>query len=246
MTPNDKYIDWKIALLIDGDNAQPSLLEHIIREAEKEGIATIRKIYGDWTTPQMNGWKNEIHKFAVQPIQQFRYTAGKNNTDSALIIDAMDILHQKIVDGFAIVSSDSDYTRLATRIRESGLFIMGIGEKKTPEAFVKACVKFVYTENIIPQTEEETEKILKKSQKGITKAEIINMITTAYDMSVKDGELVYLANIGLALRKIEPGFDTRTYGYKKLIDMIDAYPENFVLMVNEDSNQPVYYMKLKG
>ena len=124
----------KIALLIDGDNAQPSLIGKILTEASKYGTVTIRRIYGDWTTANMSGWKETLHNHAIQPIQQFRYTIGKNATDSAMIIDAMDILHSSLVDGFCIVSSDSDYTRLATRIREMGFFVMGVGQKKTPQS----------------------------------------------------------------------------------------------------------------
>jgi hypothetical protein len=141
-------IDRRVAILIDGDNAQASLIEQILVEAGKFGNATIRRVYGDWTTPNMNSWKDILNIHAFQPIQQFRYSVGKNATDSAMIIDAMDILHSNHVDGFCLVSSDSDYTRLATRIRESGLLVVGIGEKKTPRAFVSACNVFIYTENI--------------------------------------------------------------------------------------------------
>ncbi|MCK5808752.1 NYN domain-containing protein, partial [bacterium] len=129
----------KLAVLVDGDNAQPSLLPKILAEAAKHGTLTIRRIFGDWTTPQMNSWKEKLNTYAVQPVQQFRYTVGKNATDSAMIIDAMDILHSELVDGFCIVSSDSDYTRLATRIREEGIFVMGIGKKQTPKPFVNGC-----------------------------------------------------------------------------------------------------------
>ncbi len=141
----------KVALLIDGDNAQPSLIGQILTEAGKYGLVTIRRIYGDWTTVNMSGWKNALHDSAIQPIQQFRYTIGKNATDSAMIIDAMDILHGHLVDGFCIVSSDSDYTRLATRIREMGFFVMGIGKRSTPKAFVNGCNIFIYTENLVPR-----------------------------------------------------------------------------------------------
>ena len=144
-----------IAILIDGDNAQPSLIEHVLVETAKYGIVTTRRIYGDWTTPQMSSWKESLHSYAVQPMQQFRYTVGKNATDSAMIIDAMDLLHSGTVEGFCIVSSDSDYTRLATRIREQGLFVMGIGRSDTPKAFVNACEIFVYTENLFPQPDYE-------------------------------------------------------------------------------------------
>src|SRR5512142_3265346 len=139
----------RIAMLIDGDNAQPSLIGNMLAEASKYGLVIIRRIYGDWTTANMNGWKETLQTYAIQPIQQFRYTVGKNATDSAMIIDAMDILHSGVVDGFCLVSSDSDYTRLATRIRETGIFVMGIGEKKTPKPFVNACDVFVYTENLV-------------------------------------------------------------------------------------------------
>ena len=137
------------AMLIDGDNAQATLLAKMLVEAAKYGQITIRRIYGDWTTSNMKSWKDTLNFHAFQPIQQFRYTIGKNATDSAMIIDAMDIMHSNVVDGFCLVSSDSDYTRLATRIRETGIFVMGIGEKKTPKPFVNACDVFVYTENLV-------------------------------------------------------------------------------------------------
>src|SRR5512139_2790676 len=141
----------KIAILIDGDNAQSSLLPQMLVEAGRHGQVTVRRIYGDWTTQNMNSWKETLNYHAFQPIQQFRYTIGKNATDSAMIIDAMDLLHSGVVDGFCLVSSDSDYTRLATRVREKGFFVMGIGQKKTPRAFVSACDVFVYTEKLFPR-----------------------------------------------------------------------------------------------
>ena len=145
-----------IAILIDGDNAQASLVEHVLAETAKYGIVTTRRIYGDWTTSEMAPWKESLHIHAVQPMQQFRYTVGKNATDSALIIDAMDLLHGGTVDGFCIVSSDSDYTRLATRIREQGQFVMGVGRAHTPKAFVNACEIFVYAENLSPDPGDRT------------------------------------------------------------------------------------------
>src|SRR5574339_1254959 len=156
----------KIAILIDGDNAQSSLLPQMLVEAGRHGQVTVRRIYGDWTTSNMNSWKETLNFHAFQPIQQFRYTVGKNVTDSAMIIDAMDILHSGVVDGFCLVSSDSDYTRLATRIREAGIFVMGIGEKKTPKPFVNACDVFVYTSNLVA-----TKKVAapQKPHKGGTK-----------------------------------------------------------------------------
>src|SRR5450432_4103932 len=152
----------KIALLVDGDNAQPKLLSLVLEEASKYGKVTVRRVYGDWTTPHMNSWKVQLNEMAFNPIQKFSYTSGKNSTDSALIIDAMDILHNSLIDGFCIVSSDSDYTGLAKRIREDGIFVMGIGEQKTPNAFVKSCEIFTYVENLEPKAEkpekQETEK----------------------------------------------------------------------------------------
>src|SRR5512145_1459015 len=143
----------RIAMLIDGDNAQPSLIGNMLAEASKYGLVIIRRIYGDWTTANMNGWKDTLQTYAIQPIQQFRYTVGKNATDSAMIIDAMDTLYQGGIEGFCLVSSDSDYTRLATRIREKNLFVMGIGKEITPRAFVDACNVFVYTEKLTKSVE---------------------------------------------------------------------------------------------
>ncbi len=140
----------KIAVLIDGDNAEARLIEQILNEAAKFGRVTIKRIYADWTMPQMNKWKEQTNRFAIRPIQKFSYTKGKNSTDTALIIDAMDIMYQDSVDGFCIVSSDSDYTGIAHRIREAGLYVMGIGGSHTPEAFVKACEHFVFTEILMP------------------------------------------------------------------------------------------------
>lgn len=212
----------KIALLVDGDNAQPKLLRLSLEEASKYGKVTVRRIYGDWTTPKMNGWKDLLNELAFSPIQKFSYTTGKNSTDSALIIDAMDILHDGIVDGFCIVSSDSDYTGLAKRIREEGIFVMGIGVKKTPVAFVKSCEIFTYCENIdksineiiIKTKDKRPEKnIHQKDDKPSVNTGIINK---AFEMSVGESELVYISTIGTNIRKLDPSFDCRTYGYKTL------------------------------
>ncbi|OPY29106.1 MAG: NYN domain protein [Methanocella sp. PtaU1.Bin125] len=235
--PHEENTSKNIAMLIDGDNAQPSLIEEILSEAGKYGNVTVRRIYGDWTQSSMNSWKEYLHKHAIQPIQQFRYTRGKNATDSALIIDAMDVLYAGHIDGFCIVSSDSDYTKLATRIRESGLFVMGIGRKDTPESFVKACVIFTFTENLMPDEEEEEEKPGSKSpqdqrrsqggghrpkKKGIDKR-AISLLTRAYEMaSAKEGDWVDMSSMANNLYKIEPSFDSREYGYKQLSALIKA------------------------
>jgi len=171
----------KIAMLIDGDNAQAGLLPQMLVEAGRHGQVTVRRIYGDWTTTSMNSWKETLNFHAFQPIQQFRYTIGKNATDSAMIIDAMDILHSDVVDGFCLVSSDSDYTRLATRIRETGVFVMGIGEKKTPKPFVNACDLFVYTENLTATKKQTPQQRSQKSNaKKTDEADPIPLLTQAF------------------------------------------------------------------
>ena len=230
----------KIALLIDGDNAQPSLIGQILTEAGKYGLVTIRRIYGDWTTVNMSGWKNALHDSAIQPIQQFRYTIGKNATDSAMIIDAMDILHGHLVDGFCIVSSDSDYTRLATRVREMGFFVMGIGKRSTPKAFVNGCNIFIYTENLVPReretrrrdrggarkaegkdVREEREDREDREDKG-RKFDPVPLLKGAFDMAVREDGWANLGEIGFYLRQLDPGFDPRTYGFKQLSQLIKS------------------------
>src|SRR6266571_2676751 len=196
----------RIALLVDGDNAQSKLLNLILEEASKYGKVTIRRVYGDWTTPHMNNWKSLLNEMAFNPIQKFSYTTGKNSTDSALIIDAMDILHDNLVDGFCIVSSDSDYTGLAKRIREDGIFVMGIGEKKTPNAFVKSCEIFTYVENLEPKAEIPTKKVvIKKEEETITLD--TRLINKAYDMSANESNDAYISTMGISLRKLDPSFD---------------------------------------
>ena len=211
----------RIAMLIDGDNAQASLIEHILAETAKYGTVTTRRIYGDWTTPNMNGWKDSLHTYAVQPAQQFRYTTGKNATDSALIIEAMDLLHAGTVGGFCIVSSDSDYTRLAMRIREQGLFVMGIGRFNTPKSFVNACEVFAYTENLSPQSDKDTTSP-KADASDWTKTAI-----QAIEMAAMEDGWALLSAVGTCMRKLDPAFDSRTYGYKQLSLLIKSEPNFF-------------------
>lgn len=213
----------KIALLVDGDNAQSKVLEDILEEASKYGKVTIRRVYGDWTTPQMNHWKSILNEMAFSPIQKFSYTTGKNSTDSALIIDAMDILHDGSVDGFCIVSSDSDYTGLAKRIREDGVFVMGIGEQKTPSAFVKSCEIFTYVENLDSKTEVEDKKEVEKKikQKPINR----KLISKAFDMSINESNEAYISTLGNNLRKLDPSFDVRSYGCKTLTQFFAKLPQ---------------------
>lgn len=218
----------RIALLVDGDNAQSKLLELVLEEASKYGKVTIRRVYGDWTTPHMNNWKNLLNELAFNPIQKFSYTTGKNSTDSALIIDAMDILHDNLVDGFCIVSSDSDYTGLAKRIREDGIFVMGIGEKKTPNAFVKSCEIFTFVENLEPiKIEPEKKEVHKKEKERIhldTK-----LINKAFDMSANESNDAYVSTMGINLRKLDPSFDSRTYGFRTLTQLFSKLKDYVVV-----------------
>jgi len=220
----------KIALLVDGDNAQSKMMDLVLEEASKYGKVTIRRVYGDWTTQHMNHWKSQLNEMAFNPIQKFSYTTGKNSTDSALIIDAMDILHADLVDGFCIVSSDSDYTGLAKRIREAGIFVMGIGEQKTPAAFVKSCEIFTYIENLEPKIEapEKKENIKKKKEKSSMSMKLINK---AYDMSINESNEAYISTLGINLRKLDPSFDVRTYGCKTLTQFFSKLP-GFVVVDN--------------
>lgn len=232
---------FNIAVLIDGDNAQAKLIKEILAEVSKYGKATIRRIYGDWTNTGMKSWKEVLNQYSINPIQKFAYTTGKNSTDSSLIIDAMDILHGKSINGFCIVSSDSDYTGLAKRIREEGLFVMGIGRTSTPTAFVNSCDIFTFSENLIAESEiTELAQASKKRSKQtvaapketpavshIKKFKELDeaIIDKAFEISTTDDE-TYVSNIGLSLRKIDPSFDSRTYGYKtlsKLLENLDNY-----------------------
>src|ERR1017187_407679 len=220
----------KIALLVDGDNASSKIIDLILEEASKYGKVTIRRVYGDWTTQLMNHWKNLLNEMAFNPIQKFSYTTGKNSTDSALIIDAMDILHDNVVDGFCIVSSDSDYTGLAKRIREAGIFVMGIGEEKTPNAFVKSCEIFTYVENLEPKTErpEKKEAVKRHTEKLPINIRLINK---AFDMSINESNEAYISTLGINLRKLDPSFDVRAYGCKTLTQFFSKL-RDFVVVDN--------------
>jgi uncharacterized LabA/DUF88 family protein len=242
----------KIAILVDGDNAQAKLLKPILEEVSKYGKATIRRIYGDWTTQQMNSWKDKLNDLSFSPIQKFAYTTGKNSTDSSMIIDAMDILHDKIVDGFCIVSSDSDYTGLAKRIREDGVFVMGVGAASTPNAFVQSCEVFTYCENIAEEAsiqEQPSKNPHVKKKKTAPKAKKvtielveekenkpkrfpsidIRLINKAYDLSTTEEEGTLISIIGGNLRKINPSFDSRTYGFKNLTQLFYSLKEYEVI-----------------
>jgi len=232
----------RFAVLIDGDNAQASLLPQILAEVSKMGLITVKRIYGDWTTTNMNSWKGSLHKHAIQPIQQFRYTVGKNSTDSAMIIDAMDMLHSRTVGGFCVVASDSDYTRLATRIRESGLFVIGVGEKKTPEAFINACNQFIYCENLVPP--KAPKKRATKARPGVP--DPLSLLLEGFQLASKEDEWIHLAVMGNVLRQLDPAFDPRTYGHQKLQSLIKSFPETFTLKRDTSRKPPVVYVALTG
>ncbi len=212
----------KLAELIDAENAQASLTPYLLSEIAKYGVASVKRIYGDWTGPQLSGWKDMLLTHSIQPIQQFRYTSGKNSTDSALIIDAMDLLYTGKFDGFCIVSSDSDFTRLAARIRESGLVVYGFGRRQTPKAFVAACDKFVYTE-ILRAGGEESEAPLEKPVKESLKDEKLRtLLSVAVEDSGDENGWANLGAVGSEINKYSPDFDPRNYGFRKLSDLMKA------------------------
>ncbi len=238
-------IKSNIAVLIDGDNAQPKLIQQILEEVSKYGKATIRRIYGDWTISQMSGWKDVINLHSFNPVQKFSYTTGKNSTDSSLIIDAMDVLHSKKIDGFCIVSSDSDYTGLAKRIREEGLFVMGIGEKKTPNAFVQSCEIFTYCENISVEASPDVKLKLEPNKQPVAAGKLDTaIIDRAFDISIHEEDEVYIAKVGLNIRKIDPSFDSRSYGFKNLTQLFKSLPKYEVVRnVVKGLNHPLVKLK---
>jgi uncharacterized LabA/DUF88 family protein len=213
--------DTRLALLIDADNASPSIINGLLSETSKYGVLTVKRIYGDWTTPNLGGWKSTLLDHSIQPMQQFRYTVGKNATDSALIIDAMDILYEGKVDGFCIVSSDSDFTRLASRLRESGLVVYGFGERKTPNAFVSACNKFIFVILIDPEKAPKPESTgSAQTLKGNNA--LVNLLRKAIEESADDAGWANLGAVGKQISSQKPDFDSRHYGFSKLSALIEA------------------------
>jgi uncharacterized LabA/DUF88 family protein/Fe-S-cluster formation regulator IscX/YfhJ len=224
--------DIRLAVLIDADNVPYSNVKGVMEEIAKYGTPTFKRIYGDWTKPTVSGWKNVLLENAITPIQQYSYTSGKNSSDSALIIDAMDILYSGKVDGFCIVSSDSDFTRLATRLREAGMKVFGIGQKKTPNPFIVACDKFIYME-IIPVFEaEETSTVKTKATAPKPKAvvdklnkETLKLIShTINDLADENG-WAFLGEVGNLILKKQPNFDPRNFGFQKLTPLIKSLPQ---------------------
>lgn len=216
-------MNLNLAVLIDGDNIPSAHVKEMMEEIAKYGNPTIKRIYGDWTRPGLNKWKSLLLENAITPIQQYAYTSGKNATDSAMIIDAMDILYSGKVNGFCLVSSDSDFTRLATRLREAGMQVIGIGEKKTPNPFIVACDKFIYIEILKSQTEEKTEN--KENEQAtfdkISRKDIKLISSTINDLSDDDG-WAFLGDVGSLLQKKQPNFDSRNYGFEKLTPLIKS------------------------
>jgi uncharacterized LabA/DUF88 family protein len=218
----------KLAVLIDADNTSATVIEVLLREITKFGTAYIKRVYGDWTSPQMNTWKKILNDFAIVPVQQFGYTTEKNSTDSALIIDAMDLLYTDKLDGFCIISSDSDFTRLAHRIRQDGVAVYGFGKRQTPKAFVAACDRFVYTELLDVHTEQASNITLDNSQKSDLsaksedKSNLNELLKEAYEDVARDDGLANLGTVGKQLLRLDPAFDTRAYGHKKLGELLKA------------------------
>jgi len=244
--------DLNLAVLIDADNIPYSNIKGMLDEIAKLGVPTIKRIYGDWTKPTVSGWKPALLEHAITPIQQYSYTSGKNATDSAMIIDAMDILHSEKVEGFCLVSSDSDFTRLATRLRESGMLVIGIGEKKTPNPFIVACDKFIYIEII-------GNKDLVKMGTTITSVltttpatdidlidnKFIQLLRTSVEDLADDNGWAFLAEVGSLIMKKKPDFDPRNYGFSKLTPLIKSLNEHFDVDEREVEKTHIKHIYIK-
>ncbi|NDV93885.1 NYN domain-containing protein [Dysgonomonas sp. 521] len=244
--------DLNLAVLIDADNVPYSNIKGMLDEIAKIGVPTIKRIYGDWTKPTVSGWKQPLLEHAITPIQQYSYTTGKNATDSAMIIDAMDILHSGKVDGFCLVSSDSDFTRLAVRLRESGMQVIGIGEKKTPSPFIVACDKFIYIE-IIGDSDDQQDTPASTAKKDKEKniepvnKKLINLLkSTVRDLADDDG-WAYLGDIGNLVIKKRPDFDPRNYGFSKLTALVKSQKKYFEIdeRKTEKGHSQLVYVKIK-
>jgi hypothetical protein len=257
--PEDSTL--RLAVLIDADNAQAAVIEGLLAEIARFGEATVKRIYGDFTAPASSSWKKVLQRYAIKPVQQFAYSTGKNSTDSTLIIDAMDLLYTRKFDGFCLITSDSDFTGLAMRLREEGLTVFGFGEKKTPEAFRNACHKFVFTEVLRPGTLSETvippAKVSAK-KKSVPSRAIPDaaehkqefpkdFVLTALDQSIDDAGWAHISTFGGYLTKLQPDFDSRLYGYKKLSDLVKAKTDIFVTEERQTSgsNQKTLYLRAK-
>ena len=242
-------IDLHLAVLIDGDNIPSAYVKEFLAEIAKYGNPTIKRIYGDWTNPGLVKWKNVLLEHAINPIQQYGYTTGKNATDSAMIIDAMDILYSGKVQGFCLVSSDSDFTKLAMRLREAGMTVYGIGEKKTPNPFIVACDKFIYleilkTDSKQDQSNSKETKTSKSKIDKVTNADLKLIYSTISDLGDDDG-WAFLGEVGAMLQKKQPNFDPRNYGYQKLTPFVSSLEKlEIESRKNPNSNQKLIYVRV--
>ena len=228
----------RLAVLIDADNTQPSIIESLLEEIANYGIANVKRIYGDWTGTQLKGWKDALLTHAIQPIQQFAYTKGKNATDSAMIIDAMDLLYTGTMDGFCIVSSDSDFTRLSSRIREAGLIVYGFGEEKTPKAFVGACDRFIYTEILRKEEPDGPEQPKRPPIRELKRdSRLVSLLRNATEDSADETGWANLGTVGQNVANKAPEFDPRNYGYKKFGELIRAI-DIFTIDERSSDNSP--------
>jgi Fe-S-cluster formation regulator IscX/YfhJ len=252
----ENKLDLKLAVLIDADNVPSSNVKGIMEEIAKYGVPTFKRIYGDWTKPNLAGWKSILLENAITPIQQYGYTTGKNSTDSAMIIDAMDILYTGKVDGFCIVSSDSDFTKLAIRLRESGMKVLGFGEKKTPNPFIVACDKFIYleilkgtifTDSIEANLSKNASSNKQDTIQQIDKEIVALISTTVDDLADEDG-WAFLGEVGSLLIKKKPDFDPRNYGFDKLTPLIKSLKDNFDIdeRITERAKIKLVYIRTKN
>lgn len=250
----------RLALLIDADNAQPAVIEALLEEVARFGEATVRRIYGDFTSPSSASWKKFLNRHSIKPVQQFAYTTGKNATDGTMVIDAMDLLYTRRFDGFCLVTSDSDFTGLAVRLREEGLLVFGFGEQKTPEAFRNACHRFVFTELLRGQSaaavQAATPQAMSSESLGtphVTLAALARppfpekFLMEALDNSVDDSGWSHLGTFGSYLQKVQPDFDSRLHGFKKLSDLVRGRPDLFDAEERtvSGSNHKVMYVRAK-
>jgi uncharacterized LabA/DUF88 family protein len=244
--------DEKLAVLIDADNVPYANVKEMLEEIAKNGTPTIKRIYADWTKPTVSGWKNILLENAITPVQQYSYTTGKNSSDSALIIDAMDILYSGKVDGFCIVSSDSDFTRLATRLREAGMKVIGFGEKKTPQPFIAACNKFIYIE-ILKAEKAEPAVVSKSDKKEKIKKEPLNKVNpetiklikqSVNDLGDESG-WTFLGELGNYILRRRPDFDPRNFGFPKLLPLIKSIP-SFEIDVRETGMQNIKHIYVRN
>jgi uncharacterized LabA/DUF88 family protein len=221
---NGNATNLSLAVLIDADNAQPGIVDGLMAEVAKIGVAHVKRIYGDWTTPQLGKWKGGLLHHSIQPVQQFRYTVGKNATDSAMIIDAMDLLYTGRFEGFCLVSSDSDFTRLASRLRESGQQVFGIGERKTPKPFVSACDRFIYTDVFTAPQEDDVTQAHKPQGKKVLRSDtaLVRLARAAVDAMSDENGWANLGPVGNYMNKTAKDFDPRNYGYTKLSSLFKA------------------------